>query len=103
MAQHIRDDYTERNGKVTFVMEWLWRLITVLLVPVIVYMMSQIVAIQATLADNKARLSAVELKTSMQPPMDYRSYIDEKFRAVATQLAEIKADLQAHMQRSRVP
>jgi predicted transcriptional regulator len=97
-----------RNSKMSFVMEWIWRVLTVVLLPMMVYLLVQLSAIQATQVDTRARLFALEQKTAILPPGDYRAFLDAKFESlknrmearaeeVDKQLDEIKADLRIHM------
>ena len=99
------------NGRVAFLMEWIWRVATVIVVPVVVYMLVQLASIQATVADINARVLVLEQRTIQLPPMDYRNYIDEKFLAVQRQITanslllsanaemlnEIATDVKAHI------
>lgn len=102
MTEPIRDVYAGRlngNGtnRVTFVMEWVWRIITVIILPVVVYMLVQISAIHASVASIQARVLVIEQRTQMLPPLDYRAYIDAKFQVVTDQLNELTTDLKLHM------
>ena len=100
MSNPIRDPYIGNGtpqGRVTFIMEWIWRVMTVIVIPIVGYMVVQVSAIQASVASLQARVLVLEERTEAMPPIDYRAYIDAKFADMTRRLDEIAVDVKTHI------
>ena len=101
------------NGRLTFVMEWLWRILTVLVLPVVIYMMAQQTQLAGDVAELNGRIVVLETKTQSMPPVDYRQYLEVRFAEIIKQIdknttiltlnqeaiAEMRVELRAHTAR----
>jgi len=99
-VNQIRDPYIGNGttaGRTTFIMEWIWRVLTVIVIPIVGYMIVQVSAIQASVASIQARVLVLEQRTAQLPPGDYRAYIDQKFADMTRRLDEIAVDVKIHL------
>jgi hypothetical protein len=76
--------------------DWIVRLLVPFIAVGVSILFTVVVANQSKLAAIEVRLEAMEARTQLLPPADYRTYMDTKFAEMFREIGEVREELRLH-------